>query len=180
MRVASMICTAALGGLAAGCASSLKSFDADGRALTGVPIRAPMLVEVTRVTTYTATPSAGANAAYCKPDTAVTLEVMPLGRLFYLNVDPATFGKAEFKLELTEAGTLKTVSLNSDPRAAESMKELGALLGTLLPYAAAPKEPPAGARTAATADATAQELRDKHCIRTGVGIRDIQEARPRP
>lgn len=180
MRVAPILSTAALAGLAAACASSLKSFDAEGRALTGVPIRAPMLVEVTRVTTYTARPHAGDDAAFCRPDTAVTLEVMPLGRLFYLNVQPADFGKAEFKLELTEAGTLKSVSLNSDPRTAESMKELGALLGTLLPYAAAPKEAPADARKAPTADATAQELRDKHCIRTGVGIRDIREARPGP
>jgi hypothetical protein len=177
MRVPFIIGTAAL---AAGCASSLRSFDAEGRALTGVPIRAPLLVEVTRVTTYTPAPTAGAYAAYCKPDTAVTLEVMPLGRLFYVNVDPASLGKAEFKLELTEAGTLKTVSLNSDPRTAESIKELGAALGTLLPYVAAPKEPPAEVRTTAPADASAQELRDRHCIRTGVGIRDFHEARPRP
>lgn len=175
MRASIIICTAAF---AAACASSLQSFDADGRALKGVPIRAPILVEVTRVTTYAVAPNA--TAAYCRPDTAVTLEVMPLGRRFYLNVQPADFGKAEFKLELTEAGTLKSVSLNSDPRSAESMKELGALLGTLLPYAAAPKEPPADARKAPTADATTQELRDQHCIRTGVGIRDIREARPRP
>ncbi len=178
MRVASIIGTAAL---AAGCASSLKSFDAEQGPVVGVPVRSPMLAEVTRVTTFAVAPNAVGNAAYagyCKPDTAVTLEVLPIGKLYYLNFDPATFGKAEFKVDLSDAGLLKSVSLNSDPRTAETTKEIAGLLESVLPFVAAPKEAPTDARTQADPDRKAQEMRDKYCIRTGVSVRTFREARP--
>ncbi len=164
----------------AGCASSLRSFDADERALVGVPVRSPMLAQVTRVTTYLPAPAAGPNAAYCRPDTAVTLEILPIGKLVYLNFAPATFGKAEFKVDLTDAGQLRSVSLNSDPRAAETTKEVAGLLEAVLPFVAAPKESSTDPRTAAVADPTAQALREKHCLRTGVAVTDFREARVSP
>ena len=158
---------------ACGCSSSLQSFDANGNPLMGVPVRTPLLAAVTRVSVYTVLPSASANASYCKPDTAITLETLPIGQLTYINVKPATFGKSEFRLELSDAGMLKLVSLNSDPQTAQIAKELATAAGTLLPYLAAPKE--AGTKGLVGGDESQPSARDKNCMRSSVTIVGFRE-----
>lgn len=157
-----------------GCASHLVVTGDPKRTLPGVPVRAPLLAEVTRVTTFAPLPTAGAYADACKLDERITtLEVLPFGELYHVGFKPAPFGKSEFKLDLGESGTLKTVSLNSDPKAPEALKEVGALLGTVLPFVAEKEE---AAFATASLAASGNALRDKHCVRAATRVERIVEA----
>lgn len=158
-----------------GCASRLVVTGEKNRTLSGVPVRAPLLAEVTREISYTPLPTAGEHAVVCAAKERITtLEVLPLGRVYHVGFRAASMGKSEFKLDLGESGTLKSVSLNSDPKAPEALKEVGALLGTVLPFVAE-KQEAAVALTLEAANANA--LRDKHCMRTATRVVDVVAAR---
>lgn len=137
-----------------------------------------MLARVTRVTSFVPAPNAGENARFCLPDTAISLDVLPFGERYFIGVKPAAFGKAEFKLEFTDAGLLKTVSLNSDARTAESVKEVSGLLGTLLPYLAVQKSDTAPKGVVLSDLPEANDVRDTFCLRSKVTIAGFEEARP--
>lgn len=130
--------------LLSGCASKLTIYDAGGNPLKGVPVRTPILVEVTTETTYEIDPKISTSdpryetiKELCAPTTKSTTSFLPLGTLSYVNFEPALFGKSEFKVEFSDSGLLKTLALNSDPAA--TTEAVSKLLGTVLPYVATPK-----------------------------------------
>lgn len=130
--------------LLSGCASKLAVFDGHGNPMKGVPVRSPLLVEITTETSYEIDPKIPASdrgyetiKKLCAPTTNSTTSFLPLGTLTYVNFEPASFGKSEFKLEFSDSGSLKTLSLNSDPAA--TTESVSRLLGAVLPYVAAPK-----------------------------------------
>jgi hypothetical protein len=58
----------------------------------------------------------------------VTLEIVHLpGAAYALDVRPGLFASSEFSVTLHESGTLKQLSLNSDPQVDETLEAAGAL-----------------------------------------------------
>ena len=58
----------------------------------------------------------------------VTLEILHLpGAAYTLDVRPGLFASSEFAVALHESGTLKQVSLNTDPQVDETLEAVGAL-----------------------------------------------------
>lgn len=58
----------------------------------------------------------------------VTLEIVHLpGAAYTLDVRPGLFAASEFSVTLHESGTLKQVTLNSDPQVDETLEGVGAL-----------------------------------------------------
>lgn len=67
----------------------------------------------------------------------VSIDVLHLpGAAYTLDVRPAPFAANEFSVTLHESGTLKQVTLNSDPQADETIEAVGALGGELAGAAA--------------------------------------------
>lgn len=151
---------------ASGCASSLKTFNADSKPTVGIPIGTPVLVEITEETTYEVDPNNMKYATYCTADLNSKYQFLALGERSFIAFDPAPFGKGEFKVEFNDAGVLKSVSLNSDATA--GTEKITGLLDTVLPYLAAPKPTPS-AQTLAP-DTTAQGNKDKYCIKKGTKV----------
>lgn len=161
----------AIGGtLLSGCASSLKTFDAQKNPSVGIPVGTPILVKITERTTYEVDPKHPEFQSYCKTDVNATYEFLPLGERSYIAFEPAALGKGEFKVEFNDNGALKTVSVNSDATAGtQSVTEL---LSTILPYMAAPKPTPEIKAT--IAKDTAQETKEKYCIKKGTEVTDVE------
>lgn len=156
--------------LLSGCASSLKTFDPQQRPSVGIPISTPVLVKITEKTTYEVDPKHKDLETYCEPDVDSSYKFFPLGDRSYVAFEPAALGKGEFKVEFNDNGTLKAISLNSDATAgAQSVNDL---LKTVLPYMAAPK--PAPAVKAAAVEHTAQEIKDKYCIKKGTEVTSVE------
>ncbi|MEF8726715.1 MAG: hypothetical protein V5B34_00605 [Accumulibacter sp.] len=152
-----------------GCASYLKTYDSDEQPSVGIPIATPVLVKIVEITNYSVDPKQASYSDYCTPVTSSKYEFLALGKRSYIAFDPAVFGKGEFKVEFTDSGALKSVSLNSDATAgAEGIKDL---LGTVLPFLAAPKPT---AAVAALVDDTAQQKRDKYCIKKGTEVLSVE------
>lgn len=158
------------GGLLGGCASSLKTFDAQKNPSVGIPVGTPVLVKITEQTAYEVDPKHPEFQSYCKPDVNVVYKFLPLGERSYIAFAPAALGKGEFKVEFSDSGALKTVSVNSDATA--GVQSMTDLLGTVLPYLAAPK-PTLEVKAIAAKD-TAQETKDKYCIKKGTEVRDVE------
>lgn len=152
-----------------GCASSLKTFTADGTRTLGIPVATPVLVRITETTHFVADPANPHYRDYCVDDTSSRYEVLAVGERIYVAFDPAPLGKGEFKVELTSAGALKLVSLNSE--ATSGADEIGDLLAAVLPFVAAPKPEPAGLRPS---DETAQQIKARYCLKTGTEVIRIE------
>ena len=151
---------------ASGCASSLKTFNADSKPTVGIPIGTPVLVEIIEETNYQVDPAHPEYKEYCTPDTNSRYEFLALGERSFIAFDPAPLGKGEFKVEFNDAGVLKSVSLNSDATA--GAEKITGILSTVLPYIAAPKPTPSA--LALPPDATAQGKKDKYCIAKGTKV----------
>lgn len=171
-----------LAGAAAGCASHLVVSNAARAPLPGVPVGRPLLVRVATQTSYEISPDAPPAladklAAVCAPFVEESLEMLPLGETVYVGVAPAALGKTEFDLQFGDDGALKRVSLNSDPRVAESLEGGAALLGAALPYLAA-RQPEA--KSAPAPDATSiLELKRTYCVPQKVeviGLRRVESS----
>ena len=158
--------------LVSGCASSLKTFDSNKKESVGIPIATPVLVKITEKTTYEVDPNNSKFKSYCTPDVNTKYQFMALGERSYLAFKPAFLGKGEFKVEFTDSGTLKAVSLNSDATAGAD--KVGDLLGTVLPFIAAPK-PTVEIKTVAPED-TAQKTKDKYCLKKGTEVVSVERA----
>ena len=156
-----------------GCASSLQTYDGAKVASKGIPIRAPALVEIERVTTFELVSGPAEMVKYCTPETMVSVEFLPIGDLYFVKVDPAAFGKSDFSLELTDAGALKKVTLGSDPGTSAAVEAATGLVSTVLPFVAAPKEAPDAVGIANT-DPTAKQLKDKHCAKTKTAVLSVK------
>lgn len=156
--------------LASGCASSLKTFDSEKKQSVGIPIATPVLVKITEKTTYEVDPNNTKFESFCKPYVSAKYQFLALGERSYLAFDPAFLGKGEFKVEFNDAGTLKTVSLNSDATAGAD--KVSDLLGTVLPYLAAPK--PTVETKAIAPEDTAQKTKDKYCIKKGTEVVSVE------
>ena len=154
--------------LISGCASSLETFDSAGNRSVGIPIATPVLVKITEQTTYEVDPNHKNYESYCMPDVNSKYQFLALGERTYLAFDPAFLGKGEFKAEFSDSGALKTVSLNSDATAGAD--RVGNLLGTVLPYLAAPTVEV----LAAEGEGTAQKTKDKYCIKKGTEVTSVE------
>lgn len=164
--VLAVSCTAML----AGCASSLKTYDSQKQPSVGIPIGTPVLVKITEQTTYQVDARNKQFEDYCTAEISSKYEFLALGERSYIAFDPAPLGKGEFKVEFNDAGVLKTVSLNSDATA--GVEKVGDLLGTVLPYLAAPK--PTVETKALEAGGTAQEKKEKYCIKKGTELISVE------
>ena len=164
--------------LASGCASSLKTFGGDGKPSVGIPIGTPVLVKITAETTFKGTANAPENevAKYCLSEKNEELKFMALGERSYIEFIPAPLGKGEFTIEFNDEGVLKKVTLNSDATA--GVDKVNSLLGTVLPYLAAPKPTAAATLEAAGAkvDESAQKMKEKLCLKTETKIISIERA----
>jgi hypothetical protein len=156
--------------LATGCASSLKTFDSEKKQSVGIPIATPVLVKITEETTYVVDPNNKNFESFCISDVHAKYQFLALGERSYLAFDPAFLGKGEFKIEFNDAGALKTVSLNSDATAGAD--KVSDLLGTVLPYLAAPK--PTVETKAIASEDTAQKTKDKYCIKKSTKVMSVE------
>lgn len=168
MKSIAIVITVSL--LASGCASSLKTFNAESQPTVGIPIGTPVLVEITEETAYEVDPNNAKYESYCKPDLNSKYQFLALGERSYIAFDPAPLGKGEFKVEFNDSGVLKSVSLNSDATA--GIDKVTGLLDTVLPYLAAPKPTPSA--QALPADTTAQGNKDKYCIKKGTKVISVK------
>ena len=174
-----MICVIVLAIVAlGGCSAKLVVYDQDGKVQKGVPIRTPVLVEITSKTIYEIDPSISTSdpkyetiKILCEPTTKQTTSFMPLGNVSYVNYDPATFAKSEFKVVFTDTGATKSISVNSDP--SSTTESAATLLGTVLPFFKAPKAVPSTPFVPGTVDL--EELRKKSCIVKKTIIENIKE-----
>lgn len=167
--------------LLSGCASSLKVTDSDKTSgLPGVPVSAPLLVEVVTTTTYRGVgdPPEGCDLeVYCAARASAQATFLPLGRTYYVNYDSAQFAKSEFNLKFAESGVLTGVTLNSTP----SAESFTGLLEAVLPYLKAPKgalpgaEPPEVAPGVPGCPLTPAQVFEKHCIQTGSRVTSVRE-----
>lgn len=156
--------------LSAGCASSFKTYDSQKQPSVGIPIATPVLVKITEQTNYEVDQKNKEYEAYCTSEKNSKYEFLPLGERSYIAFTPAALGKGEFKIEFNDAGTLKSVSLNSDSTAGAD--KVNSLLGTVLPYLAAPK--PTAKVTLLAAEDTAQKKKDKYCIKKGTEVISVE------
>ncbi|MBP1688354.1 MAG: hypothetical protein H6Q33_4497 [Deltaproteobacteria bacterium] len=154
-----------------GCASKLVTYDSERKPSVGIPVGSPILVKITRRTNYEVDPSNRSYEPYCTPDLSATYEFLALGERSYISFSPADLGKGEFKLEFNDAGLLKLVSLNSDATAGAA--QINELLKTVLPFVTAPK---AAETQILAADQTAQNTKDKYCIKKGTEVIRVERA----
>lgn len=111
--------------LASGCASQLRVVHGS---------ETPDLVPVEETATwisYTKTQAWDGAKKLCVRTVSAKPAFLPSGRRYYVGVDAARLADTEFSLELTEAGSLKKVSLNSDPQGDETLKAAGELAKNL-------------------------------------------------
>lgn len=156
--------------LQGGCASKLIIKDSEMNDLVGVPVRLPITVTITTITTYKKDPTVKKThpdyrriQEACNPTRKTSIASLPLGEQIYLNVDPSSFGKSEFSITASDAGGFKSVSINSNP--AESLASTSNLLGTLLPYLGRTQERSTGAARTGTSD-----LRQKYCFKVSESV----------
>ncbi|NMG00887.1 hypothetical protein GPA27_26250 [Aromatoleum toluolicum] len=171
MKITVLISSAPL--LLGGCASSLETFDASGTQSVGVPIATPVLVKVTERTSFAVSPDGADYARYCIEEVNARYQFLAIGERSYVTFKPAPLGKGEFKLEFTDAGALKMVSLNSD--ASAGVEQVTGLIGSVLPYVAAPKPVP-DAR-AAVSEVAAEKLKEKYCLKKGTEVLRVERVK---
>ena len=147
--------------LCVGCASDLLVFNSTGTEAKGVPVGTPVLVKVTTTTTYSVDPNNAKYSTYCVDDTSESYKVMPLGDLYFVTFDSAALGKSEFSIDFNDAGLLKTVKLNSDPKTAENIEAASKVISSIAEVAKV------AAPAAMIADPTAQQKKTQHCIKKG-------------
>ena len=116
--------------LLCGCASHLEVYDASGEEAPGVPVHMPQLVKITTETTYEVAPGKEHNAYLCVTEENSKLEFLPLGDRYYISMDPAPLGDAEFGMKFNDAGLLKSLTLNS--KATSVADQASELLSTTL------------------------------------------------
>lgn len=166
MQVRALLLVLTMASLSGGCASSLKTFDAEGKAVVGVPVRSPALVKITSETKYEAAPGSESFKAYCTTEISSEYKFLPLGELNFITFDPAPLGKGEFRLEFNDAGGLKVVSLNSDATA--GVEQISGLLTAALPYLAAPKV--SSETKAGPGEEPAQKIKNQHCLKKSTEV----------
>lgn len=163
--------------LISGCSSKLTTFDSDGKEMVGVPIGKPVLVEFNTTTVFKPVVGHENFKNYCTDVNNSEAKFLPLGETYYIGFDPASFGKGEFKLEFSDSGNIKVISLNSDATAGVNATK--DILGTILPYIKAPKTAPDDSETAdfAPTDTTvpAEDLKKLHCLNKGTKVTSIRK-----
>jgi hypothetical protein len=151
--------------LCAGCASNLKVYDGSKVEAKGIPIATPVLVKITTVAKYEVDPKNKGYASYCVDDQSEAYKTLPLGDLYYVTFESAKFGKSEFAVNFNDSGLLKSVTLNSDPKIAENIDAAGKFVSAVA----------SAAKTVAALDvpvvSTAQEIKDKYCIKKSESAR---------
>lgn len=155
-----------------GCASSLKVYDSSGSEAKGVPVNAPMLVEITTATSYKVAEGSEKYKDLCTTEVNSTLEFLPLGDRYYVTFNPAKLGDGEFSVEFNDKGLLKSVTLNS--KASAGAEQATALLSSILPFVATPKSAPEE-KSLIGEDDTAQKLKGKHCLKVGTAVTGIKK-----
>ncbi|AZC37272.1 hypothetical protein C4K37_2885 [Pseudomonas chlororaphis subsp. piscium] len=127
--------------------------------LKGLPIHEPELVKIITTTQYEPSPTAKdkslATTICATKSTKEDFKFLPLGRTRYVNFEPSHFGKGEFKIEYSDSGATKSISLNSDPSA--PIEAASGFLSTVLPYLGKPQF------QAALVD-SAEDLRQENCL----------------
>ena len=113
-----------------GCASKLEVFaDSQGTAVpvAGVPFHSPELY--VREGTFTQLKKGGD----CAPSPFVETEALPLGPLYYANVNPAQFAKTGFAMKFNDNGAVSEVTLNTEPSSMEALKSASEFVKTVAP-----------------------------------------------
>jgi len=113
-----------------GCASSLVLKKPNPDVLSGIPVKRTITYVVVKKITYHPLPG---EEKPCKPKTVEEFAEIPVGGEYEVNFNSASFAKSEFSVTPNDNGTLKTVSLNSTPQAAEITKSVAELVGKIAP-----------------------------------------------
>ncbi len=115
--------------LISGCASHLKVYsDAAGtEAVAGIPFSTPMLY------VQTGTYKKASKGGVCTETAFVDTVSLPLGPIYFVNVDPAEFGKTEFAVKFGEKGAVSEISMNTEPAAGDALKNAGELIKAISP-----------------------------------------------
>lgn len=148
-----------------GCATSIKTTGEKGE-LPGIPIATPVVAKVTAITSFRPLSGSQKFSEFCRDEETIeSIQVLPLGDIYYLDVKAPPFGKTDFTLELKDSGALSKLVLNFD-----SGTNITSLLDTALPYLKAPKQPDAqpsvSAALSSNDDAilTAAQKKAKYCV----------------
>lgn len=101
-RLCSITAVAAL--TLAGCATSFRTTGDKGE-LPGIPIATPVVTKLRTVTSFKPLPGFQNFSTYCgDSEIAESIQVLPLGDIYYLDVKAPPFGKTDFTLELYASG----------------------------------------------------------------------------
>ncbi len=154
------------------CASTLHVYGLDEhkniKEEKGIPFAVSILVEVTEETTYEIDPKIPSSRpdyktiqALCKPTQLIKHEMFPLGDTKYINFEPSWISKSEFSVSFADNGSLKGVTLNSDPTA--SIETATNLLKSFIPTNTTVSSGESSSPTTA-ATVNLEEQRKKVCI----------------
>ena len=166
--------------LLCGCASDINVLSDKGDKLPGVPIHSPILAEVSMRTTYSVRSGKEHEefAKFCSEQQTlkVSTAVLPLGRVRYVDFEPASLGKSEFSLEFTDNGVVKKVTVNSDATA--GVDSVTGFLEKVLPFYKEPAAAPA--ETTVTTQALdfkddPEKLRKAHCVEKETRVEGARE-----
>ena len=173
-----------------GCASSLTTFDSNGKKSKGIPIAKPVLVKIVSEKKYqkVSKETNGAIVFYgndCPSVTNSEYKMLPLGEVYYVGFKPNMFGKGEFNVEFMDSGGLKIISLNSE--ASAGIDAVKGILETMLPFVADLKTDKAVAvhgieqQGAATVNSNGKknDVPIVHCLKMGSEVKSIQRAQIR-
>ena len=136
MSVSKLFSVALMATFLSACTANLKVVKAEGSVTpTGVPFRMPVVYVFSGVLTQ------HSQGAICNERTPFyETRVLP-GELYYANVETEDLAKSEFVIELTDQGTLKKISLNSDTTVDDIASGVANLLDKALPLLAPPSPP---------------------------------------
>jgi hypothetical protein len=128
-----------------GCASQLQVWDNANKEVNGVPFRATEVYKITG--TYN---RHSENGEACTATDFEKTASLPTGNQYFANVKPGSLSKAEFGMTFADSGSLASITMNTEPAAADTINAATTALSTLLPFAGVtPKTTPAPAPTVA-------------------------------
>lgn len=169
-----------------GCAANLTTFDSKGKKSKGIPVVGPVLVKITSVTEYQVLPGPKHKhfEDHCMKETKSEYKILPLD-IYYVELEPSPFGKGEFKIEFTDSGAPKMISLNSD--ASAGIDAVKGFLETTLPFVTDVKTLKETTSRSAVKNviedlATGQmvdaaTLKKIHCLKKGSVVKSIEKVK---
>ena len=105
----------------------LKVTDANSLPVDGVPIRVAQVYEVRGTLT-----NHSKLGSECEPIPFYRTISLPTGSLYFINLEPGALAESSFGVEFNDAGTLKSISMNSTPAAKEALEGVAGIATDVL------------------------------------------------